>query len=454
MQRFDLVVLGSGNAAAFLDEQFADWSIALVDCEAAFGSGVRAWNCSPSQLVALAAESQPAVGGEGDWTQLRERVLGYQEQVSDKAQQRLAKLANLTRLSGAARFVGPHHLTVGNDTIAADQIVIAVGSRPKLLPEVVSEEAVDLVYDTSSIVELAELPRRLVILGGGASGCEYAQVFASLGSEVTILESEQRLLPSEDAAVAGHVTDEMARLAQVRLNQRILTIEGDGNEGLHIVATDRNQVDYDYLADAVLVAAGRERNSDQLELAVAGVKTDAEARIAVDACQRTSVPHIWAVGDVTNSRPLGHFTAAETRALRHNLLHPHTPIEVSHRDVPRVTYCRPTVAKVGVSQAELDGYGASYLLGESDVAAVASDLSAPEQRHVVKLLADPEHLQLLGAHVVGPQAAVLIQLLSQAMAFSQSAPDIVHGQHWVRPGVSEAIEAALLDLVAKSQASS
>lgn len=459
MQHFDLAVIGSGSGNSLVDERFADWNVALIEKDPVFGGTCLNRGCIPTKMfvvpadLARAADQARRLGVDlqfkgADWKEIRDRIFERIDPISEGGLDWREQSQNVTVFHGEARFVTPHTLRIGNHTITAERIVIAAGSRPAMLDVPGIDHYSDKVFTSDTIMRIDELPERLVIVGGGYIAAEFAHIFSSLGSDVTLINRSEVLLRRHDREVARRFSEEFARKVRVRLNQRLAGVEGASDGSITVVTTDRNRVEYDYAADALLVAVGRVRNSDTLNLPAAGVATRGAGQIIVDAQQRTNVERIWALGDVSSDHLLKHVANAEARTVAHNLLHPGDPVLTDHRYVPSAVFSSPQLACVGATEEQLRSWGIRYVKAVQAYADVAYGWALEDEGHFVKLLADPESWHLLGAHIVGPQASTLIQPLIQAMSFGQRVPDLARGQYWIHPALPEVVENALLGLLA------
>ncbi len=294
-------------------------------------------------------------------------------------------------------------------------------------------------------MRLDRLPRSLVILGGGFVAAEFAHVFAALGSKVTVINRSEHLLRQEDQDIAAAFTEEMAGYVSVRLGQQVVGLEAD-DQGLVVLCRDELGTDYDYPADVVLLAAGRIPNGDTLNLDAAGVDMSRDGFVVVDEFQRTTAPHVWALGDVCSPHMLKHVANAEMRTVQHNLLHPDDLRAAPHEAIPQAVFSHPQVASVGATEQHLVATGRRYVKAVQRYADVAHGWALEDERHFVKLLGDPDTGLLLGAHIIGPYAASLIQSLIQAMSFGMSYRGLARGQYWIHPAMTEVVENALLKL--------
>ena len=196
----------------------------------------------------------------------------------------------------------------------------------------------------------------------------------------------------------------------------------------------------------MLLAVGRIPNTDLLDAHTAGLPSHDDGRLVVDAFQQTPVDGVFALGDVCSEHPLKHVANHEARIVKHNLLHPDDPIESDHRFVPHAVFTDPQVAAFGRTEQELREAGTPYLSHQQRVADVAYGWALEDTTGFCKVLVDPHTLQLLGAHLVAPQASTLIQPLIQAAHFGQRVDDVAKRQYWIHPALAEVVENALLQL--------
>ncbi len=458
MQHFDLVIIGSGTGNSLIDERFDDWNVALVERDPVFGGTCLNRGCIPTKMFVLPADLAASPGHAArlgvdleyrgaDWPAIRDRIFGRIDPISAGGLDWRERAANVTVFHAEAAFTGPNTLRVGEDEISADHIVIAAGSRPRELDVPGRDEVADRVFTSDTIMRIEELPRRLVIVGGGYIAAEFAHVFSALGTDVTLINRSDVLLRHHDREIADHFGSLLAKRVHVRLNQSLAALEDNGRDGLTVITADRNGVEYEYDADALLIAVGRIPNSDTLNLAEAGVDVRPGGQVHVDAQQRTNVAGIWALGDVSSDYQLKHVANQEMRTVAHNLLYPAKPVETDHRYVPHAVFSNPQVACVGATEEQLRAWGTRYVVSRQRYADVAYGWALEDETHYVKLLADPGTWHLLGAHIIGPQAPTLIQPLIQAMSFGQRVDELARGQYWIHPALPEVVENALLGLL-------
>jgi mycothione reductase len=450
-RHFDLAIIGTGSGNSIVDERFADRSVAILE-KGTFGGTCLNVGCIPTKMfvypadIALAARNGPDLGIETRldgvrWPVIRDRIFGRIDPISAGGRDwRADSNPNVTLFEGHARFVDERTIDTGTgETITADDVVIAAGARP-VVPDI--EGLDDVGYHTSdTVMRLEELPERVLIVGGGFVAAEFAHVFGSFGSRVTIANRSSALLRAEDEEISAAFTEIAQRLWDVRLDTTVAKVERyDGGARAHL--SDGSTVD----VDVVLVAAGRRSNADGLDLDRAGVTVDEDDIVVVDEHQRTGVEGIWALGDVANHFQLKHVSNLEARVIQHNLLHPDDLIASRHDVVPSAVFSNPQVASVGLTEQAAVEQGVRHVVARQQYGDTAYGWAMEDRTGFAKVLADPDTGRILGAHFLGAQASNLIQPIVHAMSFGQTAHEIARGQYWIHPALMEVTENLLLAL--------
>jgi mycothione reductase len=451
MAHYDLAIIGSGSGNSIVRPEFDDWQIAIIE-ESTFGGTCLNVGCIPTKMyvypadVAEAARNGPRLGVDTGftgmrWADVRDRVFGRIDPISAGGRDyRAHGEPNTTLFEAHADFADPQTLELSTgESITADRIVLATGSRPVIPPKI---GAADVPFHTSdTVMRIDELPDRVAILGGGFIAAEFAHVFASFGADVTVIARSAPLLRHLDLEIAGRFTELAKERWDVRLGEIVVSAERAG-DGLRLGLSDGSSLETDLL----LVATGRTPNSDRMRLDRAGVDVHPDGRIAVDCYQRTSAEHIWALGDACSPHQLKHVANHEARVVAHNLAHPDALRESDHRFVPSAVFTHPQLATVGLTEEEAVASGRAFVTSLQGYGSTAYGWAMEDTSSVCKLIADPQSGQLLGAHLMGEQAATLIQPVIQAMSFGLSAREMATGQYWIHPALTEVVENALLHL--------
>jgi mycothione reductase len=323
-------------------------------------------------------------------------------------------------------------------------VVIAAGSRP-VVPDVAGLDSMEF-HTSDTVMRLPELPQSMIIIGGGYVSAEFGHIFSAFGTSVTVLNRSDVMLRREDAEVAKGFTELFGRRVDVRLNTNVEMVENiaDGRVRVHFEGPRGEPEHLD--AEVLLVAVGRAPNGDTLDLGHGGIEVADNGLVLVDEYLRTSADGVFALGDVSSREQLKHVANKDARVVHHNLLHPDAMITSDRRFVPRAVFSQPQVASVGLTEAQAAEQGIDYVVSRQDYGETAFGWAMEDTDHFVKIIADAKSKVILGAHLIGPHASSLIQLLIQAMSFDQPAPELARGQYWIHPAMTEVIENALLGL--------
>lgn len=416
--------------------------------------------CIPTKMfvypadLARSASHAPSLGIDlryagADWPQVRDRVFGRVDTIEDFGRHYRHSQDFIDVYESHCTFVDDHTLLIHDaegTRISADQVVIAAGSRVDIAPipglEGVARET-DSVHTSDTVMRLPDLPRRMVIVGGGFVAAEFAHVFSALGTEVTMVHRGPQLLHKEDETIAEAFTRLAATQWDLRLSTTATAV-ATGTGGPVVTLSDGTEIE----TDVVLMATGRVSNADRLGLENTGVEVR-DGIVVVDEYQRTTVEGIWALGDVANTWRLKHVANAEARVVRHNLLFPGEMVRADHRFVPSAVFTSPQIARVGLTGQEARARGIAHREVVHDYAKVAYGwaMESLAGDAFVKLVGDETGQHLLGAHIIGPQASNLIQSLIQGMSLGNSVHEMAHGQYWIHPALAEVVENALLKMI-------
>jgi mycothione reductase len=454
VRHYDLVIVGAGSGNTIFTPELAHLNAAIVEQDR-FGGTCLNRGCIPSKMFVVAADAAVNVATAGrlgvhatveraDWKEIRDRIFDRIDPIHDMA-------ADYRRRSGvdvyteAARFVAPRVLAVGSERISADTFVVATGSRP-VVPAIPG--LADVAFHTSdTIMRVDELPESLIIVGGGYIAAELGHVFGALGSKVTIVQHGPRLLAAEDEQISQRFTELAAQRHRVLVDTVTTSVEPRPDGVAIIVAGAGGTAPPQTLeASLLLVATGRRPNTDLLDARAGGLDLDEHGHIATDDERRTSVPGVWAFGDAANHFQLKPMANAESRVVRHNLLHPDDLRAVDSTLVPHAVFSDPQVASVGLTEQAARERGLDYVVGVRRYADTAYGWALEDTTSFVKILADRRTRLFLGAHAIGPQAAILLQPLLQAMTFRQTVDQIGREVLYIHPALTEVVEQALLEL--------
>lgn len=450
MKRFDLIIIGAGSGNSIIGPEHDEWSVALIE-RGLFGGTCLNVGCIPSKMFVYAAEVAeiarrgPELGVHtrfdgADWIAIRDRVFARIDPIAAGGEDYRKSLPNVSVFQHDARFVGPKEIQVGDETITADKIVLAAGARA-FVPEIPG--LADAGFHTSdTIMRVDALPARLIVLGGGYIAAELGNVFGSFGTKVTFALRSHLMLRGQDAEVSLRFTEAYDKKYEIRKNLSIDEISRDPATGEVVLRAGTEEI----RADEILVSTGRVPNGDQLGVETTGVELDEDGYVITDAQGRTNVDGIWALGDISNPVQLKHVANHEARVVAHNITHPDEPQQMNHALIPAAVFGHPQVGSVGLTEEECVAQGIPHKAHVQAYSSAAYGWAMEDTESFCKLIVHTKTRQLLGAHIMGPQASTLVQQLIQGMNFGQTVDEMATGQYYIHPALPEVIEQALLEL--------
>ena len=347
----------------------------------------------------------------------------------------LFKAAGIEWVKGFGRFTGPRTIAVeGGEEISFTSAIVATGSHP-IVPPIPGIDSA-LCVDSTGLLARSEVPPRLVILGGGVIGCEFASIFSRFGSKVTIVELLERLLPMEDEDVSSELARSFRRRGiELKLGTACTKVE-EVDGALRVQLADDEAIE----ADLMLVSVGRAPNVEGIGLEAAGVSFDPKRGIQSDEKRRTSVAHIYAAGDVAGYWQLAHTAFYEAEIAAENAAGHEAVVE--DRAVPRPIYSEPEIAAVGLTEAEArEKYGEEVVIGRFPWAANGRAVMQSETTGWAKTIHESRYGELLGLVVVGPHATELIEIGRVAIDAEATIETLSLGMT-AHPTLSEAIKEA------------
>lgn len=487
MTHYDLLLIGTGSGNMFLDKRFAGLKTAIAE-EWHFGGTCLNVGCIPTKMfvypATVAEEAAHArrydveAAFEGvDWSALQERIFSRVDAIEAGGREYRSgdRQPNNTVIPEHVRFVDEKTVvTASGEEITADRIVIAAGAAPTL-PDAPGLDPAQVdtpgypIVTSNSIMRLPEQPKRLAIVGSGVIAMEFAHIFASFGTDVTVIARGPRLLQDLDGTASAEFTTIFTADHNVILGAQPAAFRlGDG-EGAPVTIdlepsgrVDDVDIPAAIDADIVLIAIGRHPNTAGLDAAEVGYDLTPDGRLVVDAFQRVyaggePVPGVFALGDISSEHQLKHVANHEARVVGDNLVvdvaaeAPGAAAEdalerTGHKAVPAAVFTSPQVATVGMTEDEARLAGHDVTVKVQQYSDVAYGWAMADDPGIVKIIADRDSRLILGAQIVGAEASMIIQPLIQAMAFDQPADEVARGQYWIHPALPEVIENALLGL--------
>jgi mycothione reductase len=374
---------------------------------------------------------------EIDFPVIMERMRGSVKESRDRMQEAMEKAEEFDVYFGEARFTGDYTLEVTGKKFKGKTIFIVTGARP-LIPPVKGIESVPYLTNESAL-QLRERPESMVIIGGGYIAVEFAHFFDAVGAKVTIVQRNKRLVPEEEPEVSELLKTSLARRMEVHTNTEAVEVRQD-NAGITVISRDRESgKELRTTAQHLLIAAGRKSNADLLKVENTGVKTDQRGYIVVDEHFETTKKNIWSFGDAIGKKMFRHAANREAELVWHNALHGKKS-RLNYLTVPHAVFTWPEIASVGLTEAEavkLMGKG-EVLVGKARYSDVARGDAMMETEAFTKAVVHRKSGKVLGYHIIGPQASVLIQEVVNAMANDGNLWTLANGIH-IHPALSEVV---------------
>ena len=414
---YDLFTIGAGSGGVAGSRRAGSYGAKVAIAESVRVGGTCVLRgCVPKKLLVYASEFARAFDdAEGyGWT-VGDTKVDWAKMVETKDREldrlngiylNLLKNSGVQLFEGRARLVDPHTVEVAGTRVTSETIMIATGGRPQRPPI----PGIDLTMTSDEVLDMKEVPKHLVIVGGGYIAVEFAGIFRNLGSEITQIVRADDVLRGFDPDIRASLGEEMKKQGiQLKARTNVTAVEKAAS-GFVVVTDSRERI----ACDRVLYATGRAPNSGGLGLEEVGVTLNKAGAVAVDEWSRATVPNIYAVGDVTNRINLTPVAIAESRAVAETLYNSN-PIRMDHDNVPSAVFSQPSIGSVGLSEDVAAG-----IYGEIDVYVtrfkpMKNTLSGRDERTMMKLVVDAKTDRVLGCHMVGPDAPEIIQGLAIAV---------------------------------------
>ena len=455
---YDVVVIGGGPGGyvAAIRAAQLNLKVALVEREALGGICLN-WGCIPTKALLRNAEIIDLLKrGKEFGFHFENLTVDYSQAVrrSREVVKRLVRGVeflmrknDIEVIQGTGRLDGPHRVVVDPDgrTLNARHVILATGARPRSLPGVAIDG--ERVITSREALERTEVPKRIVIVGAGPIGLEFAHIYHAYGAEVSLVEMLPRIAPLEDEEISTALARAFQRRGiQIHTEARVEKVEAiEAGVQVHVSTPNGAQT---LEAETALIAIGVQPNSENLGLETAGVRVERGA-VPIDGYMRTNVPHIYAIGDLTGKMPLAHVASAQgIVAAEHIAGHETEPIE-DYIWMPRCTYCQPQIASMGLTEAQARERGYEVKVGRFLFQANGKALGLGEREGFAKVIVDAKYGEVLGAHLIGPEVTELLPELVLARSWELTAEEIGRAVH-AHPTLAEAVKEAAHDALGQA----
>ncbi|MET0673636.1 MAG: dihydrolipoyl dehydrogenase [Microbacterium pygmaeum] len=454
MPHYDLVILGAGPGGYVAAVRGAQLGLSVAIIEEKYWGGVCLnVGCIPSKALLRNADLAHVFHDQADLFGISGDVsfdFGVAWDRSRKVSEThvkgihyLMKKNKVTEYEGRGTFTGPNAITVtksdgSTEEVTFDNSIIATGSKVRLLPGVTLSANV-VTYEEQIMTR--GLPESIVIVGAGAIGMEFGFIMTNYGVKVTIIEFLDRALPNEDADVSKEIARQYKKYGVDILTSTKVDTVVDNGDKVTVTYTPKDGAQTSIEADKVLMSIGFAANVEGFGLETTGVKLTERGAIDIDDHMRTNVPHIYAIGDVTAKLQLAHVAEAQGVVAAETIAKAETMTLGDYRMMPRATFCSPQVASFGLTEQQARDAGYDVKVAKFPFSANGKANGLGEPIGFVKLIADGEHLELLGGHLIGPDVSELLPELTLAQKWDLTALEAARNVH-THPTLSEAVQEA------------
>jgi pyruvate/2-oxoglutarate dehydrogenase complex dihydrolipoamide dehydrogenase (E3) component len=451
--KYDAIIVGSGQAGNPLSFRLADlgWSVALVEEKNLGGTCINV-GCTPTKTMVHRAQVAHYARNAARWgihtsdvrvdlakivAQKNEVVLSFR----GGQQRRVDERKKLRLYRGHARFVAPHQLQVGDKLLESEKIFVDVGGRPNI-PSIPGLPDVPFLTN-ESIMQLATVPEHLLILGGGYIGLEFGQMFRRYGSRVTVLHQGAQIVPREDSEIAA----ELQKALEVEGLQFVLNARTEAvhqKNGSITLSYKDSAAASEVTGSHLLVATGRIPNTDDLGLDKAGIATNKDGSIKVNARLETSVVGVWALGDCKGGPAFTHISYNDFQIVYANLVEGKS-LTIENRPVPYCVFTDPQLGGVGTTEKEARAKGYKLKIGKCPMTNVARAIERGETAGLMKIVVDASNDRVLGASILASEGGELVQILGTLMLANQPYT-LLKGAVYIHPTLAEGFFALMEDV--------
>lgn len=449
MKNYDVVVVGSGSGVEFVEKALSHGeTVALVD-KGPLGGTCLNVGCIPSKMLIFPADrimeikKAKKLGIDAKITNIDFKSIMERMRISinkDRENMRKGvKDAPLDYYEKEAHFVDDHTLQVGKEKIKGKKIFLVSGARPFIPP---IKGLTEMEYLTNeNVLELKERPDSLIIIGGGYIVAEYSHFFDAVGTKVTIVQRNERLLPDEEPEISNILKKQMEKRMNVHTNMEVFQVKKENKKYVVKAKNTNTKKTQEYRAEKVMIATGRKSNADLLKVQNTGVDVDEKGFIKVNRKWETSKKNIWALGDAVGKSMFKHVANREASYCSENIFH-NTNLSLDYNTVPHAVFSYPQVASVGLKEKEAkEIYGNDVLVGGAKYSDVAKGEAMREDCGFVKSIINKDG-KILGFHILGSYAPILIQEVVNVIAKGGDIWDVSAGMH-IHPSLSEVVLSGL-----------
>lgn len=455
MKHYDVIAVGTGSAMNIISSLLnsgMNIKVAVIEKDEVGGICLTR-GCIPSKMLLYPAEvirviesaKKFGISAEVkniDFSWIMEHMRAEITEEIQMIENGLKRHPNIDLYQTVGEFIDDYTMKVGDEVITGEKFLLCSGSRPFIPP---IENLEEVGYLTSrTLLKLKKLPKSIIIIGGGYIAAEYGHFLSAMGSKVTIVGRNPQFVPDEEPEVSDLLKRELSRHMTIITGHEVVEVNKRNGQKKVIAVNKKTGETVDFSADEILVATGRRSNSDLLKPEKTGVKTDKKGWIIVNDYLETTKPNIWAFGDANGKFLFKHVANYESQVVMYNAFTDHK-VKVDYHAIPHAIFTYPEVASVGMKEAEAkEKY--DILVGYQKYENTAKGSAMHVKDYFVKVIVEKDTLRILGAHIIGPYASILIQEIINLMyTHDQSAAPIFKGMH-IHPSLSEVVERAFFSL--------
>lgn len=452
MKEYDVIVVGSGAGSIIVDSALSHGlKVALVDRGPLGGTCLNV-GCIPSKMLIFPADriveiqeaEKHGIKAEikhVDFQGIMGRTRKYVTDTESRIRERVRNTPGLDFYGSTGHFVEDYTLDIGGTKIRGKKIYLVSGARP-LIPPIKGIEEIDYLTN-DNVFALEEKPESLVIVGGGYIAVEFAHFFAAMGTKVVLIQKGKRLVKDEEPEICDLLKTKMQERMTVHTEAEAIELKNANGRYTVIAKNEISGELQEYTAEKILIAAGRRSNADLLKVENTGIKTDKRGYIAVDDHFETSKKNIWAFGDAIGKKMFRHAANKQADIVWHNTVHGGDD-KFDFLTVPHAIFSYPPVASVGMGEVEAKKHH-DIMVGKSVYSEVAKGMAMRDDESFAKAIIEKDTWRILGFHIIGPYAPILIQEVIDAMSTSGTVMPIISGMR-IHPAMPEIILDTLRNL--------
>ena len=446
MEKFDVIVIGGGsglNVAAFAAQK--DLKVAVIEPGPMGGTCLNR-GCIPSKMLIESAEvaqtinRSPTFGVESeiksvDFKSIMERTMSFIDEEAQQIEEAIKNSSQYTLYKHFAHFTGPKTLLVGKEEIEGEKIIIAAGTKP-FVPPIKGLDKVKY-YTSDTVFDLEEQPKHIIFIGGGYISCELAHFFGALGSKVTIINKGSELLSREDSDITSTFTESFSKKYEVLLDTNVERVSG--KDGMIRVDVDKGEP---VEGDLLFVATGRTPNTDSLECEKAGYELTEKRFLKVNEYMETNIEGVWALGDIVGKAPFKHGANYEAKLVMANAFLGEKQA-ADYTVMPHAVFSSPQIAGVGLTEEAAKENGLDYTTAKYPYIKTGMGKALHDKEGFVKVVADKKTKKIVGVHILGTEASILVHEAIVALQAAAGDPKAITDSIHIHPALSEVVQRAV-----------